>query len=225
MKNAGWSEEEMMNRSDAGHAVARLAMGSAGCALMVTLLLSFVSVGDAFAQEHKFAGDKKCKKCHEKVSIGDQYGAWLETKHATAYETLASDQAKEWAEEAGVADAQTDERCVKCHSTAHGVPDEMVSRKFNRQAGVQCEACHGAGKDYRKKKIMIDRDLAISKGLVPQSEKVCLACHNDESPAWDPSRYTLANGKKAGFDYDQAVKAIAHPVPEGYDPLAEGGAD
>jgi len=84
---------------------------------------------------------------------------------------------------------------------------------------------HGAGKDYRKKKIMIDRELAISKGLVPQTEAVCLSCHNDESPAWKPDRYTLEDGSLAGFDYDQAVQAIAHPVPEGYDPMAEGEAD
>ncbi len=176
-------------------------------------------------EAHKFAGAKKCKKCHERPAIGDQYAVWEQTKHAKAFGSLATDKAKKWASEAGVADPQTDERCVKCHSTAYGVPDEMVSRKFDREAGVQCEACHGAGKDYRKKKVMIDHDLAVSKGLVPQTEAVCLECHNDESPAWDPERYTLANGKKVGFDYEQAVKAIVHPVPEGYDPLAEGGAD
>jgi hypothetical protein len=100
-----------------------------------------------------------------------------------------------------------------------------VSRKFDRTAGVQCEACHGAGKDFRKKKIMMDRELAISKGLVPQTKEVCLACHNDESPAWDPERYTLEDRSKVGFDYDQAVAAIQHPIPEGYDPMADGEAD
>ena len=45
------------------------------------------------------------------------------------------------------------------------------------------------------------------------------------TPAWDPQRYTLADGSKVGFDYDQAVKAIAHPIPEGYDPKAHGEAD
>jgi hypothetical protein len=65
----------------------------------------------------------------------------------------------------------------------------------------------------------------LSKGLVPQNEKVCVACHNDESPAWDPNRYTRADGNKVGFDYDLAVKEIAHPVPEGYDPAADGESD
>jgi hypothetical protein len=192
---------------------------------MASLLLAFAATAGAESVEHKFAGVNKCKRCHQKSAIGNQYAWWLENPHAKTFETLATDQAKKWATEAGVEDPQTDERCVKCHSTAHGVPDKMVSRKFNRQAGVQCEACHGAGKDYRKKKVMIDRELAISKGLVPQTEAVCLSCHNDESPAWKPDRYTLENGDQTGFDYDQAVQAIAHPVPEGYDPMSEGEAD
>ena len=174
---------------------------------------------------HKFAGNHKCKTCHEKEPIGNQYGVWLDSTHAKAFGTLATDKAKKWGAEAGVDDPQADEKCVKCHSTAYGVPDKMVSRKFDRTAGVQCESCHGAGKDYRKKKVMIDRDLAVSKGLVLQNAEVCTACHNDESPAWDPSRYSLPSGGKAGFDYDQAVKKIVHPVPEGYDPLADGEVD
>ena len=198
---------------------------STGFALMASLLLALTAPVGAEAADHKFTGVKKCKRCHEKSAIGNQYAQWLETRHAKAFESLATDKAKKWATEAGVEDPQADERCVKCHSTAHGVPDTMVSRKFDRQAGVQCEACHGAGKDYRKKKVMIDRELAISKGLVPQTEAVCLSCHTDESPAWKPDRYTLEDGSLAGFDYDQAVQAIAHPVPEGYDPMAEGEAD
>ncbi len=170
------------------------------------------------SKPHKYVGNKKCKSCHGKNEMGDQLASWKKTKHATAWETLASDQAKEWAKEKGLGDPQTVDECVKCHVTAHDVPDKLVSRKFDRQAGVQCEACHGPGKDYRKKKVMIDHDLAVSRGLVEQSVEVCTACHNDESPAWDAERYTNAAGKKVGFDYKQAVKAIAHPVPEDFDP-------
>lgn len=202
-------------------AVSRL-LSMGGAAVALALALSGVS---AAAGEHKFAGAHKCKTCHEKEAIGDQYGVWLESKHAKAFETLASEKAKKWGAEAGVDNPQADEKCVKCHATAHGIPDNMVSRKFDRTAGVQCEACHGAGKDFRKKKVMIDRDLAVSKGLILQTAEVCTRCHNDESPAWDPERYALSDGSKAGFDYEQAVKEIVHPVPEGYDPLEDGEVD
>ena len=190
--------------------------------LLVGLLLSVAGAAQAGnGQQHKYVGAKKCKTCHEKRDIGDQYGWWLDSAHGKAFETLASDKAREWAAERGVGDPQQTDDCVKCHVTAHGVPDDKLSRKFDRTAGVQCEGCHGAGKDYRKKKIMVDRDLAVAKGLVLQSEEVCLTCHNDESPAWDTQRYTLADGSKVGFDYEQAVEKVVHPVPEGYDPFAD----
>jgi hypothetical protein len=172
---------------------------------------------------YKYGGVKKCQSCHKKEAIGNQYAWWLEDKHSKALETLASEKAKKWGAEAGISDPQTADECVKCHVTAHGV--EKVGVKFDRTQGVQCEACHGAGSGYRKKKIMMDRDRAVSRGLVLQTEEVCTTCHNDESPAWDPERYALADGSKTGFDFAQAVKLIAHPVPEGYDPMAEGEAD
>jgi hypothetical protein len=186
--------------------------------LTVGLLLAPAGVS---AEDHEYVGLKKCRTCHKKDEMGNQVAAWEETKHAKAYETLGTDKAKEWGAERGIDNPQQSDECLKCHVTAHGVAEEMVSKKFDRTLGVQCEGCHGAGKDYRKKKIMMDRELAESKGLIPQSEKVCTACHNDESPAWDPERYTLDDGKKVGFDYDQAVEEIAHPVPEDYDPTAE----
>ncbi len=203
------------------HAV--LGIGAIGFALLV---LAFAIPKSAVADaEHEFVGAKKCKTCHNKGAIGDQFKIWLESRHAKAYETLGTEKARKWGAEAGVDNPQTDDRCIKCHSTAHGVPDTLVSKNFDRTAGVQCESCHGAGKDYRKKKIMIDRDKAVENGLIIPTEAVCTKCHNDESPAWDPQKYTLADGSKAGFDFEQAAKAIAHPVPEGYDPSATGEAD
>lgn len=195
----------------------------------IAIAMMWLLTGPALAGgpvgEHKYGGVKKCRSCHKKEPIGNQYGSWEKTGHATAFKTLSTDQAKEWATEAGVADPTTDEACVKCHVTAYGVPAERIGMKFKAEDGVQCEACHGAGTDYRKKKVMIDRDLAVEKGLILQSAEVCTTCHNDESPAWDPNRYKLADGSTSGFDYDQAVEAIAHPVPEGYDPMAEGESD
>jgi hypothetical protein len=193
--------------------------------VLALLTLAIAAPVSGQGRPNKYVGATKCRSCHKKEGIGNQYGVWLESKHAKALETLASDQAKEWAAEAGVEDPQTADECVKCHVTAHGVAKERLGLKFKQSEGVTCEACHGAGSGYRKKKTMMDRDLAVSKGLVLQSDEVCTTCHNDESPAWDPERYTRPDGTKVGFDYDQAVETIAHPVPEGYDATAEGEAD
>ncbi len=177
--------------------------------LMTLALASFLAGGAAMAGDHEWVGARKCATCHEKEAIGNQNGSWAKTKHAKAMESLKTDKAKEWAKEAGVADPLTDEKCVKCHTTAWGVSDEMKGSKFSYDEGVSCEACHGAGKDYRKKKVMVDHDASVAKGLVEITEKTCTRCHNDKSPAWE------------GFDYKAALKEIAHPVPEGYDPFAE----
>lgn len=209
--------------SDRWLAYALICLSATGIALLVLAFL--IPKSAASGEAHEYVGHKKCKNCHAKEAIGDQYGIWIESSHAKTYATLSTEKAVEWAAEAGVSDPQTDERCVSCHTTAYGVPDEMVSKKFDRTDGVQCEACHGPGKDYRKKKIMIDRDKSLAAGLILPTEAVCVECHNDESPAWNPERYTLADGTKTGFDYEQAKAAIAHPVPEDYDPLAEGEAD
>jgi hypothetical protein len=183
----------------------------------VAIFLSYIILSPSAAaaeQDHKYVGHLKCKKCHEKKETGDQYSVWLESDHAKAYQSLASEKARRWGAEAGVEDPKTDEKCIKCHSTAYAVPEKRIPRKFDRTAGVQCEGCHGAGKDYSRTKIMIERDVAIANGLVPQNEAVCTPCHNEESPGWDPERYTLADGSKTGFNYELALKKIVHPVSD-----------
>ncbi|MBI2877634.1 MAG: hypothetical protein HYY20_12210 [Candidatus Tectomicrobia bacterium] len=63
---------------------------------------------------------------------------------------------------------------------------------------------------------MIDQEVAKKNGLIIPTEKTCTVCHNNESPSWDPNKYTVAGGKKVGFDFEQAKKKIAHPTPEEY---------
>jgi hypothetical protein len=45
-------------------------------------------------------------------------------------------------------------------------------------------------------------------------EDTCKKCHNEESPNWDPQRYTLADGKRVGFDFKQAWQKIDHSNPQ-----------
>lgn len=196
-----------------------------GWVSVVSVLIFGLAAGAASAQDHKWVGLEKCSSCHDEDDIGNQTKVWQGNPHAKARESLATQQAKDWAKEAGVSDPETDAKCVKCHQSAYGVAPELLSKSFDPSLGVQCESCHGAGKDYRKEEYMIDTDVAVERGLIPQSEEVCVACHNDDSPAWDPEAYTRADGTKVGFDYEQAAAAIAHPVPEGYDPTADDDED
>ena len=82
--------------------------------------------------------------------------------------------------------------------------------------GVQCESCHGPGRDYRKKKIMSDVEKARAKGLwdAENDAAICTACHNEKSPTFDPERYTLPDGTTTGFDFEQAKARVPHEIPE-----------
>lgn len=123
---------------------------------IVLSLLSFVvGVSLAQAESPTYIRAEKCGKLCHKV----EYTSWLTTKHAKAFGNLpAADQAKK--------------ECISCHITG-GTKD---------LPGVQCEACHGPGSEYKSLQIMKSREKSLAAGLVIPTEKVCLTCHNSKSP-------------------------------------------
>jgi len=122
-------------------------------ALWIALAVAVVVVVafSAQAQDHAYVGDAKCKMCH-KV----QHRSWEETKHSKATESAKNSADREY-----VAD------CLGCHAT--NASEELP--------GVQCEACHGAGADFKKMSIMKDRDAAVANGLMIPTQATCDGCH------------------------------------------------
>lgn len=175
---------------------------------LIALLSWTMGAGEAAAQDHKYVGIKKCRSCHKKELMGNQYEAWEEGVHAKAFQTLKSPEAKEIARKKGLTAAPHEAaECLKCHVTAHGVDPARIKYPLDPAHGVQCESCHGPGNDYRKKKVMADHDRAVAKGMWEpgENEQICTACHNKESPSWDPAK---------GFDFAKAKEEIAHPIPK-----------
>jgi len=183
------------------------------CFVMVGLLLLCGIASAAEAQEHDFAGTKMCKVCHNKAETGDQFGKWEAGPHAKAFKSLAKPEAKEAAAKLGIDDPQKSPKCLKCHSTAYWHGETVKTTKIKVEEGVTCETCHGPGKDYMKKSIMEDRQKSIEAGLLLPDKSLCVKCHNEQSPTWKADRYTLADGTKVGFDFEQAAKKFAHPNP------------
>jgi ribosomal protein L40E len=109
------------------------------------------------------------------------------------------------ASEKGIESPWDAPQCLKCHVTAFGVDEASRSDKLTVEEGVSCEACHGAGSAYSGRKVMQDifdgKKDGAEFGLVAQSEKVCLKCHNQESPTFK------------GFDYSEMVAKISHKTP------------
>ena len=152
--------------------------------------------------EHGFIGVKACGMCHKKDATGNQLGKWQEGPHAKAYETLGTDAAKAAAAELGLeGDPQTLDECLSCHVTAHGAKAELIGKRFMVEDGVGCESCHGAGADYKSKKVMEDRAAAVAAGMIVPTEETCTACHNEKSPTFK------------GFDYAEYLAKVAHPNP------------
>jgi hypothetical protein len=163
----------------------------------------------------RYVGVKGCKKCHQKSSIGKQYKVWKDMKHAKAYEQLKSDAAVKLAAKLGLEKAPHEsDQCLKCHTTAFGVPKEQLGEKFDVTQGITCEVCHGPGEFFGKPEDKKLHREALGKGYVKPDEALCRSCHNDSSPTWNPERDTTKDGKKVGFDFEARWKAVSHPVPK-----------
>ncbi len=173
-------------------------------AALLSALLLPLGVSNSLCEgaKHKFMGVANCKMCHNKKDTGDQYNLWKATSHSKAWETLGTDKAKEAAAKKGIkGNPQEAPECLKCHTVAHDEPADNRGPKYDIKEGVQCENCHGAGGDYAKKEIMKDKDKSIAAGLVIPDEKVCIKCHNSESPFYKE------------FKFEEFKKKIAHPLP------------
>ena len=153
----------------------------------------------------KYVGTKLCGMCHKTEAAGKQFVIWENSKHAQAYITLTTPEADRIAKEKGFnTKAVETEACLKCHATGYNVDASLLTDKFNISDGVQCETCHGAGSEYKSKKIMEDRKAAVDKGLIIHDniETLCVKCHNENSPAFK------------GFNFKEMWAKIEHSVPK-----------
>ncbi len=190
---------------------------SAVAILLASLLAAAPARADAPESDHAWVGVDKCGRCHKKDLLGNQVAAWRRGPHARAFETLRSEASRQIAQELGISSPPEEApECLTCHASAFEVPAERIAYPLELEDGVQCESCHGPGRDYRKKTIMADRQRAIRHGLLEpdRDPDICLRCHNEASPTFDPTRYRLPDGTTTGFDFEQARERIRHPIPK-----------
>ena len=106
-------------------------------------------------QENGYTSATACQRCHEQ-----EYLQWSATRHAFAYQTLLK---KERYFDAG---------CVSCHTTGFGYATGFqIGEQDSTLEGVQCETCHGPGKQHvgnpKKSNIRSGADTSL-----------CLQCHD-----------------------------------------------
>src|SRR5215470_5559990 len=90
------------------------------------------------APKAQFIGAEACKLCHSRKTVGGQFKIWKEEKHAKAFDVLASPQAKEVGAKQGVTDPQKDPKCLKCHVTGYGLPEERYAKTYKASEGITC---------------------------------------------------------------------------------------
>lgn len=120
-----------------------------------------------------FVGAEVCTGCHDRY-----VAAWSETKHARAFDRLG-------------AGARENVQCLRCHVTG---PAERVAAEGARPSlpGVQCEACHGAGRPHVE---AAQSGTARPAGIVRRpAESACTQCHNPQSPHYKPFFYGAMAG-------------------------------
>lgn len=159
---------------------------SAKMAVVAIIAVLGLTGGLLMAEGEMFVGASKCKMCHM-----PQHKTWMESSHAKAFEVLKPED-------------QKNAECLSCHTTGQG----QAAAEGADLKGVQCEACHGPGSEYKSMKIMskkayaADRDAAhkaaVAAGLLIPDEGTCTKCHNEKSPTFK------------GFDFASAKEKIKH---------------
>ena len=193
---------------------------------MKKLMILITISGFIFAQGFDYVGTKKCGMCHKSAKKGAQLKVWEASAHASAFETLKSEESAKIAEKMGLkVPAYEAAECLGCHTTGYdnggyevkdttfweqvtdkGKPTKEVKLMTGLQS-VSCEACHGAGSKYKSIKVMKEIYAGTldgkTVGLVKPTEATCKTCHNEKSPTFK------------SFVFAEKVKEIAHPfLPE-----------
>ena len=126
-----------------------------GCLVFMGIAGLVVAQDAPAPTEATYLGADKCKMCHAK-----QHATYMKMKHATAIEALSAEEQKK-------------PECVKCHVTGFGKTGGFESlEKTPKMAGVQCEACHGAGSLHMKAPMADKKKTINGKGID------CRECHS-----------------------------------------------
>lgn len=109
-------------------------------ALVVTLLSGRPPREPADPTASEIVGPRRCAECHD-----EENRTWLETAHHRSYKTLArTPEARAMTKALGIRRLKREDRCITCHFTEQWT-EENESKVI---AGVSCESCHGAGKQW-----------------------------------------------------------------------------
>lgn len=178
--------------------------------LSIAFLLLLGSSSLAQEKHPVYVGTQVCVECHRGEAFGHQDSLWYLSAHAEAFASLATPEARRIAELSGVpVEPQHSPMCLGCHATGAEAEEWEKDPLFHLQEGVQCEKCHGPGSEYMSLETMTNRQAALQAGLILQTPQDCMGCH-----AAKGSHDAVL--RRAPFDLESALRAIAHPSPKNW---------
>jgi hypothetical protein len=158
------------------------------CLCGVLMLLGFVADGAIASDPAKTVGPNACAECHKQETE-----AWKGSHHFKTYNEMPRKaEGNEIAKKMGLRRIRAEGLCTNCHFTT-----QQKGGKEEPIAGISCESCHGAGKDFvkvhsefsgktEKTETKAEEEarwkLADSKGMIRPSSlyrlaKNCYGCH------------------------------------------------
>ncbi len=106
---------------------------------------------------NEFVGDKACVSCHASA-----HQTWIRSAHSNAFATLKK------------VKSEFDPDCLRCHTVGYGLSSGFIDEiKTSSLANVQCESCHGRGKEH----IATQRRTSLK----PVTPATCVKCHDTEN--------------------------------------------
>jgi hypothetical protein len=156
------------------------------------MLSGFAAEDGVAAEAAKVVGPNACAECHKQEAE-----AWQGTHHFKTFREMPRNaQANEIAEKMGVRRVKSESLCLNCHFTV-----QQKNDKEEPVAGISCESCHGAGRDWIK----------VHSGFSGKKEQT-------ETKAEEQARWKLAESK--GMIRTRSIYQLAkncygcHVVPE-----------
>lgn len=190
-----------------GAAVTHPPVAMLGAGLLMTVA-AFAAHGAGAPGPESMAGPNACAECHKQETE-----AWKGSRHFKTFNDLPRNAAaKDIAQKMGVRRIKSESLCLKCHFT--------VQTKDNAQepvAGISCESCHGAGKDWikvhsgysgktaqteTKAEGQARLKLADSKGMIRPASLYALAKNCFECHVVPNEDLVNKGGHRAGSDFE-----------------------
>lgn len=110
------------------------------CCFLALFCIGFTPISaQASSEQGKIVGPEKCIDCHKRSNE-----VWVKTPHYKTFKEMSrTEEARDIASKLNIDRIKSESTCVQCHYTTKSIENEKKSI-----AGISCESCHGAGKDY-----------------------------------------------------------------------------